>query len=148
MNLTFLEANVPLTKSYEKSDRDGSYKGSSYPDAYRVTSYVEEINNLGEFTDALQKHAAAGRCLLTNSLSHAIVKESRAKLSIKDELRTWVLLDIDGIEGIASAEEFIIKLMPVPFHNVSYIIQHSPSSGIKPGSRLIFLSFHVRHGFH
>lgn len=135
MQLTFLEAEVPLTKAYEKK-LDGSYVGGAYPGVTNFTSHVEQISGPKAFADALEKHSKAGHCLLTNSLTRPIVKESRRKLSDKEELRQWILLDIDGIEGVASAEDFITKCLPQQFHNTSYILQHSPSSGIKPGVRV------------
>ena len=135
MQLTFLEAEVPLTKAYEKK-LDGSYVGGAYPGVTNFTSHVEQINSPQEFCDALKKHAKSGHCLLTNSLTRPIRNESRRKLSDKEEPRKWILLDIDGIEGITSAEDFIVKCLPQQFHNTSYILQHSPSSGVKPGVRV------------
>lgn len=134
MQLTFLEAEVPLTKAYEKK-LDGSYVGGAYPGVTNFTSHVEQISGPQEFCDALKKHAEPGHCLLTNSLARPIVKESRRKLSDKEEPRQWILLDVDGIEGIVSAEDFIAKCLPQQFQQTSYILQHSPSSGIKPGVR-------------
>jgi len=135
MQLTFLEAKQALTKEYEKRP-DGSYAGGSYPGVTKFTSYVEEITTPGEFHDVLSKHAKEGRCLLTNSLTRQITSESRAKLSDKEELRQWVVLDIDGIESITGVEDFLSKCLPKQFQDVSYIVQHSPSSGIKPGIRV------------
>ncbi len=134
MKLTFLKAAVPLTKSYEKK-RDNTYAGGSYPNVKSFTSITEQVESLKDFSEVLERHAADGDCLLTNSLTEQIVDASRAKLSDKDELRQWIVLDIDGIDGIASVKEFIIKMLPAPFHDVSYILQHSPSSGIKKGVR-------------
>jgi hypothetical protein len=133
MQITFLEAEMPLTKSYEKKGTD--YVGGSYPGPSNFTSHVTDVESLEQFGSALKKHASVGHCLLTNSLTEQIVNSRRAKLSDKDELRSWILLDIDGINGISSVDEFIFKMLPAPFHNVGYVIQHSPSSGIKPGVR-------------
>lgn len=144
MQLTFLAAEVPLTKGYEKKP-DGSYIGGSYPGVTNFTSTIEEITTPKEFSSALQNHASKGHCLLTNSLTRPIVGESRRKLSDKEELRQWILLDIDGIENIDGVEDFIKKCLPKQFGNVSYILQHSPSSGIKPGVRAhIFFLLHEK----
>lgn len=134
MQLTFLEAAVPLTKGYEKRP-DGSYAGGAYPGVTNFTSHTEEVENPAQFAAALSKHAAEGHCLLTNSLEKAIVNESRRQLSDKHEPREWVLMDIDGLDGVDSVDEFIYKVLPPPFYDVSYVVQHSPSSGIKPGVR-------------
>ena len=135
MKLTFLEAKIPLTKSYEIKP-DGSYEGGSYPGVTNFTSHEEQIDGTKDFCNALKKHATVGNCLLTNSISSQIINESRRKLSDKDELRQWIVLDIDGIEGIVTAEDFIAKCLPEQFKSASYILQHSPSSGIKPGVRV------------
>ena len=142
MQLTFLEAKVPLTKSYKKRP-DNSYKGGGYPGVTNFTSMIEAVESTADFAKALMTHAASGHCLLTNSLIQPIVMSSRAKLSDKEELREWIVLDIDGIDDIKDSEDFIQKFLPKQFHNVSYVIQHSPSSGIKPGVRthLFFLLY-------
>ncbi len=134
MQLTFLQGQEPYTKKYTKRP-DGSYKGSSYPNVFLVTSHVEEIDDLAGFASALETHSAAGHCLLTNNLDKKLENESRAKHQKKDEPREWVVLDIDGLEGVATAEQFILSYLPEPFHRVSYVVQYSPSQGIKPGLR-------------
>lgn len=135
MQLTFLEAKVPLTKGYEQRP-DKSYVGGSYPGVTFFTSHTVTVNTIADFAEHLRAHATQGHCLLTNSLTKQIVSESRAKLSDKEELRQWILLDIDGIQGIVNVEDFIQKCLPKQFHNTSYIVQHSPSSGIKSGIRM------------
>jgi hypothetical protein len=134
MRLTFLEAEVPLTKSYEKK-QDGSYLGGSYPGVRNFTSHVEEVEDCKTFAKVLKQASSSGKCLLTNSLTKKIKNESRAKLSDQDELREWIVLDVDGIDGVTTPEAFVKQVLPSPFHDVSYIIQHSPSSGIKSGVR-------------
>lgn len=140
MQLTFLEAKVPLTKSY-KQNPDGSYKGGGYPGVTNFTSMTETVESAADFATALKTHAGSGHCLLTNSLTQPIVQSSRAKLSDKEELREWIVLDIDGIDGITEIDHFITKCLPPQFHQTSYVVQHSPSSGIKSGVRahLFFL---------
>lgn len=134
MQLTFLEAAVPLTKNYEKRP-DGSYVGGAYPGVTNFTSSVEDVSTIAQFAEALETRASAGHCLLTSSLQRPIKEESRAGLSNKNERREWVLLDIDGMKGITSVEDFIKKVLPSNFHNASYVIQYSPSHGIKDGVR-------------
>jgi hypothetical protein len=43
-------------------------------------------------------------------------------------------LDLDGLSAFNGVEEFL-KELPSQFNDVSYIVQESPSSGIKPGLR-------------
>ena len=130
MQLTFLQAAVPLTKTYTKRS-DGGYDKSSYPNISRVTSHVEEVTTPTEFAAALRKYGEAGFCLHTGSVHTPLVEESRKGSHDPDEKRSWIVLDLDGID-YPNVEAFINEL-PVPFHDVSYIEQHSPSSGLKPG---------------
>jgi hypothetical protein len=134
MQLTFLQAAVPLTKKYEKRN-DGTFVGGAYPGVTNFTSSVENVDTIAQFAEALLTAADAGKCLLTSSLKRPITNESRAGLSDANERREWILLDIDGLKGIADVEDFITKVLPVYFHNVSYVVQYSPSHGIKPGVR-------------
>lgn len=134
MQLTFLKAEVPLTKKFEKRS-DGSFVGGAYPGVTNFTSHVEEVSSSAEFAERLKHHAATGHCLLTNSLTRPIKNESRAKLSNKNERREWILLDVDGLADVTSVEDFVMRVLPSQFHNVSYIAQYSPSHGIKAGIR-------------
>lgn len=134
MQLTFLQAAVPLTKSYEKRT-NGEYIGGAYPGVTNFTSSVENVETIAQFAEALHEHALAGHCLLTSSLSRPIKEESRAGLSDANERREWILLDIDGLEGIADVDDFVTKVLPYQFHDASYVVQYSPSHGIKPGVR-------------
>lgn len=134
MQLTFLEASVPLTKSYEKR-ADGSIVGGAYPGVTNFTSHCEEVESIEEFATALKEHAELGHCLLTNSLTRPVENESRAGLSNKNERRPWILLDIDGLDHVSTVEQFINTVLPAPFHTASYVVQYSPSQGIKPGVR-------------
>lgn len=141
MQLTFLQGEVPLTKTYTKI-AEGKYRGSSYPSVYLVTSHVEEITTVSDLATALRSHSAAGHCLYTSNLTKPLNREPRAKMAIKDEQPQWLVLDLDGVNFIDS-EEFVRKVLPAEFSDVSYVEQHSPSSGIKPGlrSHLYFLLF-------
>lgn len=133
MQLTFLQATVPLTKKYEK--RSDEYVGGAYPGVTNFTSSVENVDTIVQFAEVLLKHAAAGECLLTSNLKRPITNESRAGLSDANERREWILLDIDGLDGIDNVEDFVQQVLPPHFHNASYVVQYSPSYGIKPGVR-------------
>lgn len=133
MQLTFLQADKPLTKKYTRRS-DGGYDSQSYPMLFKVTSHVTEVESLDEFETALKKYADLGYCLHTGNLDQPLINESRRGHHNRDELRRWIVLDLDGLTGFNGVEE-IIQALPPEFHDVSYIIQHSPSSGIKPGLR-------------
>lgn len=133
MQLTFLEADKPLTKKYTKRP-DGGYDSESYPMLFRVSSHVENVHSIEEFAEALEKHAELGHCLHTGSLDRQLTNESRKGHHDKDEAREWIVLDLDGLTGFNGVDELIAEL-PSQFNDVSYIVQESPSSGIKPGLR-------------
>ena len=139
VQLTFLQAAVPLTKKYTKR-ADGSYETKSYPLVSRVTSHTEEVTTADEFAAALREHAAKGHCLHTGSLNAALKDESRKGHHDKDEKRAWITLDLDGI-NYPTVEAFIRECLPAAFHDVSYVIQHSPSSGIKTDGLRMHLYF-------
>lgn len=132
MQLTFLQADKPLTKKYTKRP-DGGYDSESYPMLFRVTSHVENVHGIEEFAEALKKHAELGHCLHTGSLDRPLVNESRKGHHDKDEMRSWIVLDLDGL-SFNGVEELLAE-MPPAFGQTSYIVQESPSSGIKPGLR-------------
>ena len=131
MQLTFLQADRPLTKKYTKRS-DGGYDKSSYTGAYHFSSIIEDVNSTEDLLGALNKHADLGNCLHTGSFSHILKNEPRKGKSDKDEERTWITLDLDQLTGFNGTEDFIKKCLPDAFHNVSYVLAHSASSGIKP----------------
>jgi len=130
MQLTFLQAAVPLTKKYTKRS-DGGYDKTSYPNISKVTSHVEDVDTPEGFAAALRYHATKGNCLHTGSVVKPLQDESRKGSHDKDEKRGWIVLDLDGLD-YPNVEAFI-KELPDEFHKVSYVAQHSPSSGLKPG---------------
>ena len=133
MQLTFLQADKPLTKKYTRRP-DGGYDSESYPMLYQVTSHVEAVETIDEFELALKKHAELGHCLHTGSLDRPLENESRKGHHDRDEARRWIVLDLDGLSSFNGVDEFLDN-MPTAFQQTSYVVQHSPSSGIKPGIR-------------
>ena len=149
MKLTFLSANVPLTKSYAKH-ADGTIEKSSYPNVWEVTSIEEEATTLHAMEKLLNKHAALGNCLLKGRVMRPLVSESRKDSTDRNATTEWLCLDIDGIEPVY---ESIVKqtnpdtgesvdipqtikvtvdviLSYMGLENVSYILQWSGSQNI------------------
>jgi len=129
MKITFLEANQPLTKKFEKRP-DGSYIKHSYPFVKLFTSHEESPKDLNDFFESLKKHAENNHCLLKGNVSKPLVNESRSGSTDPLIDTEWVVFDVDGMNNIDTAEEFIVKALPKEFQDVSYIIQHSASAGI------------------
>ncbi len=129
MKITFLEANQPLTKKFEKRP-DGSYIKHSYPFVKLFTSHEENPKNLNEFKSCLVTHAASQHCLLKGNVLTPLKSESRAGSTDPLAETEWVCFDVDGMDNISSAAQFIMKVLPEEFQDVSYIVQHSASAGI------------------
>jgi hypothetical protein len=126
MKLTFLQAGVPLTKSFAKQ-ADGTITKSSYPSVYEVTSIEEHCPDLRSMEALLKKHAALGNCLVKGNPTRPLTAESRAGTTDSNGATDWIVLDVDGIPGCATVEDFLRALN---MDNVSYVVQYSASYGI------------------
>jgi len=141
MNITFLSASMPLTKSYVKQT-DGSILKSSYPHAYEFTSHAESCPDLPAMLAALEKHAALGHCLLKGTIQTPLVKQSRAGSTTTQDATQWLCFDIDGLpdiietidaQGNRHSHPYTIEMFmsEIGLGQVSYIIQWSASYGIE-----------------
>lgn len=129
MQLTFLAAKVPLTKKFVRSD-DGTLEKNAYPLVKKFTSVQKEAADIEEFHHLLTQHAKQGTCLLKGNVQRPLVAESRAGSTNRFEPTSWVVFDVDGVDGATDAEWFVKNVLPEAFHDTSYIEQHSASSGI------------------
>ena len=140
MKIVFLEAGVPLTKTYSKTS-SGVTK-TPYPFVWEFTSHEEQFNNLSQLEALLKKHAVLGHCALKGSISRPLVKESRAGSTDSNATTEWLVLDLDGlpdtIEVTTPAGQ--TQTMPLTIDlfldemglgNTSYIVQWSASYGIE-----------------
>lgn len=76
MKIIFLEAGLPLTKTYTKTP--AGITKTPYPFVWEFTSHEEQFNNLAQLEALLKKHAAQGHCALKGTVARPLVKESRA----------------------------------------------------------------------
>ncbi len=137
MNLTFLNAAVPLTKAYTKLP-DGTIEKSSYPNVWEVTSIIEDCKDLAAFEQLLTKHAALGNCLLKGMVTRNLVSESRKDSTDRNATTEFLCLDIDGIEPSFTLDpayppvnvtvDTILDAMGLA--EVSYVLQWSGSMNI------------------
>ena len=141
MQITFLSADRPLTKSYTKLP-DGTISKSSYPHAYEFTSHVEAVTDLPGFLAALNKHAAVGNCILKGIPTKTLVKESRAGSTNTQDATQWLCFDIDGIPDVVTtttANGMVISspytlenfMQEIGLPTTSYVVQWSASYGIE-----------------
>lgn len=128
MNLIFLSADRPLTKSYKKLP-DGSIEKTSYPSAYSFTSHERSADSLTILANELTKAAKAGWCLLKGTIVRPLVAESRAGSTNPVATTEIFIHDLDGAP-FTNPDEYMAA---VGLADVSYVVQYSASAGFKPG---------------
>lgn len=140
MNIIFLEASVPLTKTYSKSS--GAVVKTPYPFVWEFTSHTESCKSLVELEHLLKTHAALGHCALKGSIARPLVKESRAGSTDTNSTTEWLVLDLDGLpetidlvtpSGKSQSAPLTIDLFlaEMGLADISYIVQYSASYGIE-----------------
>ena len=144
MKLTFLNADVALTKSYAKL-ADGTIQKSSYPNVWEVSSVIEDCKDLTTMLALINKHAALNNCLLKGEVTRPLIKESRKDSTDRNAATHWLCLDIDGIDlqfkttltsktGVETAITLPTTidsiLNDMGLGDISYILQWSGSQGI------------------
>jgi len=133
MRLIFLEAPVPLTKSFAM--KAGELTKTPYPFCWEFTSHPETVSTLAQFEQNLKAHAAKGHCLLKGDIRKPLTKESRAGSTDPSAPTDWVVLDLDGlpelIDSTAIPTTVDIFLQHLGLKDVSYILQWSASYGIQ-----------------
>ena len=130
MLLTFLSADVPLTKTIVRDPDTGELAVSSYPMVGRFTSSTVDCPDLSTAYEALRTNAATGACLLKGQLTTQLRDESRAGKTVSTAVTDYLVLDLDFAGGFDSIDAFLAELDPA-LADVSYIFQHSTSAGIK-----------------
>lgn len=134
MKLTFLEARVPLTKTFNKDD-DGNIVKIGHPKVWDVKSYFEEFETLPELAQLLRYHGAEGRCLLKGNVKRPLDWESRAGSTDPNEPSRLLCFDVDGLKHVEQAEQFV-QLSPIT-RDADYVAQYSASSGVLPERGLL-----------
>lgn len=133
MQITFLEAAEPLTKTYSKT-KDGTIEKTPYPFCWEFTSHDEQFKDLKQLEQLLKRHAAQGRCAIKGLLSRPLVKESRAGTTNTVDSTSWIVLDLDGLPETDEAGKPVTIdsfLDAVGLGDISYIVQWSASYGIE-----------------
>lgn len=121
MQVTFLEARVPLTKKFTATSKE------PYPNAYEFKSHTVPVKDLDHFAALIKAHAAQGHCLLKGQLAKPLEWESRAGSTNPNTPTRWLCFDLDGMAGVATVDEFMAKMS---LSDISYIIQWSASYGV------------------
>lgn len=126
MEITFLQATVPLTKTFEKRP-DGTISKSSYPNVYEVTTHREAPRDMRDLEQLIKAYAAKAYCLVKGNPTKDLHKQSRAGTTDSSATTDWVCFDIDGLPSTVP-ETFLAALS---LSDVSYVIQYSASYGIE-----------------
>lgn len=140
MKIVFLEAGLPLTKTYTKTP--AGITKTPYPFLWEFTSHEEQFNNLSQLEALLKKHAALGYCALKGTIARPLVKESRAGSTDSNATTEWLVLDLDGLPDTieVTTPGGQTKTMPLTIDlfldemglsDISYIVQWSASYGIE-----------------
>lgn len=129
MKVTFLQAAVPLAKTFEEI-APGTYREESYPNVVKLSSLEYDVETVLELHSYLEVTAKEGMCLLKGNLDKQLVNESRAGHTSSSEPTQWICLDVDYAVSEFTPDEWLAKLHPA-FHNVDFIFQPSASQGIK-----------------
>ena len=119
MDITFLQAQVPLIKRF---DDQGKH---SYPQAYEFTSHVIPINTMKDLHYAITQMAAVGNCMLKGNTLKPLIKESRAGSTDRDTYTQLLCLDADGLGGVSGALDFLTRL---GLQDYAYVLQWSSSA--------------------
>ena len=130
MKINFLAAadNTPLTKTFTQHNHE--ILTSPYPFVRDFNSFEYQIHTPADFLAVLTEHGKLGHCLLKGELDRRLVNESRAGHTDPNKPTRWALFDIDVNTGLNSVAH-LLRLMGLPVDTMTYIIQHSASSGVK-----------------
>jgi hypothetical protein len=123
----FLEASVPLTKTFKQVSKRGDIEKEAYPLVGNFTSHEVEVKNTMELYKAIALHADKGHCLLKGELSRPLSQESRRGTTKTNDRTSWVCLDFDR----HNAESVDAALERLGLGDVSYVLQWSASHGLK-----------------
>jgi hypothetical protein len=125
MIINFLEADVPLTKTFRPL-KGGGIEKDAYPLVARVTSHEENIDTPSELFKAIRFHADLGHCLLKGQLSRPLTNESRRGTTRTDQFTQWVCLDFDRF-ATPNLDEALTEM---GLGDISYVLQYSASHGL------------------
>lgn len=128
MDITFLEASVPLTKTFTRA-ADGTISKEPYPHVADFTSHTHKITTILELHKLIKTHAEKGHCLLKGLINKPLKTERRKGTTNTTDTTEWVCLDFDR----HVATDVASQLEKLGLAGVSYILQWSSSQGM-PGT--------------
>ncbi len=127
MQITFLEADRPLVKSYAL-DSEGNLIKESYPRVWNFTSHTMGVNSLKEMAEVMRGAAAKGFCLLKGEVQRRLVSESRAGSTDPNTPTKWICLDFDRLGKVSLTQAIGL----IGLSEYDRIVQYSASHGVEP----------------
>lgn len=127
MKVHFLQASVPLTKTFKLDN--GVLTKEGHPRVINYTSHEANYETLDDLVKLLVKHADLGHCLLKGELARPLHNESRASTTDQNKPTRLICLDYDGAKGVGSIDE---ALQQLGMGDIDYIVQYSSSMGVTP----------------
>ena len=119
---------TPLCKSFLLSE-DGELSAESYPHVLRFNSLRRKVAGIEGLAEYIKAVGSMGGCLLKGQLDRELRAESRAGHTDSRGSTRWICLDVDGLAGVDTVQDFV-RLLPEAFRTTSYVIQYSSSMGI------------------
>lgn len=127
MKVTFLQAAVPLTKTFNM--KEGQIEKIGHPRILDYTSHFVDVANLDDLYSALQIHASKNHCFLKGNVVRPLFNEPRAGTTNPNDPTRILLLDFDGLKGVTTIDTSLAHLN---LGDVDHIVQYSSSSGVLP----------------
>ncbi len=133
MKVTFLEAKVPLTKTFRLVD--GEIDKDGHPKIVPYLSHHYEVSHtdLQQFFELVQHHAALGHCWQKGNATEKLEWTRRADRTDPNEPTRILVLDLDGVKGL---DDIPTLLRYLKLGSPDYIVQYSSSMGVLPGKGL------------
>lgn len=150
MKITFLEAKMAMVKQFGVYDElSGQTIDKAYPKAANFITHTHDVEGIAEYHQKLSEAAKQWYGLLKGEAQREIKDYADRKgLTDRSTKTELMVLDIDGLPwdrqlkselgqiDVVQAAEWLIKMLPEPFHDVSYVAVASSSFGRKSGLRM------------
>jgi hypothetical protein len=123
----FAADKTPLSKKFLLDE--GVIKPISYPHVRTFNSVRTKISGIEGLAHLVSLVGQRKGCLLKGLLDGELRAQSRAGHTLAGQSTQWICLDIDGLRGVDTVQDFI-RLLPEVFRTTSHVIQYSSSMGI------------------
>jgi hypothetical protein len=147
---TFLEAKMALVKQFAVHDElTGETVDKAYPKAANFITHTHEVETIDQYHAVLSDAASKWYGMLKGEPLRQLTEFSDRKGLTDRSTKTHLLvLDVDGLPwdrqlkselgqiDVIQAAQWIVKLLPEAFQDVSYVAAASSSFGRKPGLRM------------